>query len=37
MTAGSTLFLAVSWASVLALTGWCYYRLLASRKKGQRL
>ena len=32
MTTGSILFMALSWACVLMLTGWCYYRLLAGRK-----
>ena len=32
MTEGSIFFMVISWAAVLALTGWCYYRLITGRK-----
>lgn len=31
MTTGAILFMALSWAFVLGLTGWCYGRILSRR------
>jgi hypothetical protein len=34
MTTGSIVFMALSWAAVLSLTGWAYYRMLWYKKPG---
>ncbi len=33
MSGPSILFMAISWAGVLGLVGWAYYRLLTDKKK----
>lgn len=33
MTIGAIIFMALSWAFVLVLTGWCFHRILSSGTK----
>ena len=33
MSTPSMIFMAISWAGVLGLTGWAFYRLLTHKKK----
>lgn len=36
MTTGALAFLAVSWAAVLGLLGWSYWRMLGPRRRQRR-